>query len=191
MNIYFVGSIAGKKNYLENYQKVVEILKKFGHKVFEITLKPSKEYVYTLSDEKKVKQYRRVLSWINKTDIMVAECSYSSLGVGFEISLAVEKGKPVIVLYEEGNAPHFLEGIKSEKLTVVKYKLHGLENLLKGALEFASEQMDTRFNFFISSRLASYLDWISRKKRIPRAVYLRQLIRKAMKRDRIYQRTLA
>jgi hypothetical protein len=33
MNIYFTASISGKKHYLSNYQKIIDILKKDGHKV--------------------------------------------------------------------------------------------------------------------------------------------------------------
>jgi hypothetical protein len=180
MKVYFVGSISGKDKYFQNYNRIVDFLKKEGHKVYEITLKPSKGFVYNLSDEEKVEQYKRVLSWITDADVIVAECSYSSLGVGYEISLALEKGKPVVALYEEGHAPHFIEGIKSEKLAVVKYSLDDLHKTLKDAIEFVSEQMDVRFNFFVSPRIVNYLDWIAKQRKMPRAVYLRRLIEKDM-----------
>ena len=187
MKIYFVGSISGKDRYLKHYQKIISSLKQLGHEVSEITLEPTKEYVYGMSDEKKVEQYKRVLKWISDADVVVAEGSYSSMGVGYEISLALEKGKPVIVMYEEGQSAHFLEGIESDRLAITKYRIENLDKVLEDALDFSSKQRDTRFNFFISRRLSSYLDWISRKRRIPRAVYLRQLIRKEMQRKREFR----
>jgi hypothetical protein len=43
-------------------------------------------------------------------------------------------------------------------------------------LDFASDQQDTRFNFFISPKHQNYLDWIAKYKKVPRSVYLRELI---------------
>jgi len=176
MKIYFVSSISGKQKYLANYERIVEVLRKQGHQVTESTLQPSFDYVYSLKEDQKVTHYNNVLRWIKSSDVVVTEASTSSLGVGYEISLSLEKGKSVIALYFEGHAPHFLEGLESEKLTLVKYSIDNLDEILKEAIDFVSDQTDSRFNFFISPRHVSYLDMISKKRRIPKSVYLRELI---------------
>jgi hypothetical protein len=183
MKIYFVGSISGREKYLKNYQAIIRKLKKLDHEVIENTISPKKEWVYSLTDKQKVEYYKQVLDWINGVDVVVAESSYSSISVGHEISVALEKEKPVIVLYKEGEASHFLRGIDSEKVQVIKYDDKDLGPILEQAINKASFQADTRFNFFISPRIVNYLDWIAKKKRIPRAVYLRRLIEKDMKRS--------
>lgn len=188
MKIYFIGSISGKEKYLENYQKIVGTLESQGHTVIENTLKPSQEYVYDeITDDEKVKYYKQVLKWINKADVVVAEASHSSLSVGHEISVALEKSKPVVVLYTEGNAPHFLEGITSDRLIIENYNMNNLASVLNASVDYASDQQDTRFNFFISPKIANYLDWISKSKRLPRAVYLRNLIEDHMTDNQEYQ----
>ena len=63
-----------------------------------------------------------------------------------------------------------------------------VEEALKLALDYASDQMDTRFNFFISPKHGNYLDWISKNKKVPRAVYLRRLIEKDMDENKEYSR---
>jgi len=55
-----------------------------------------------------------------------------------------------------------------------------LEEILKMACGEAKEQMDTRFNFFISPLHQTYLDWIAKHRKIPRSVYLRDLIERDM-----------
>lgn len=187
MKIYFVGSIAGKDKYGPNYKKIVEAAKELGHKVLEDTLRPNTEEVYNITDEEKVDYYRCVLNWIKESDVVVAEASHPSIGVGFEISTALEKGKPVIVLYAEGQAPHFLEGLESEKLLLIKYDFEDLKKTLGDSLQFASEQADIRFNFFISPKISNFLDWMSKEKRIPRSVYLRRLIENDMNKNTEYQ----
>lgn len=182
MKIYFTGSVSGLDEYKENYTKIVDTLERLGHRVYEETTKVTEEYVYDeISDEDKINYYKKTLKWMNAADIIVVEASHPSLSIGHELSVALEKGKPVIVLYSQGKAPHFLVGVQSEKLIVEKYSLDDLKQTLESALEYASEQQDTRFNFFISPKIANYLDWISREKRIPRAVYLRRLIEEDMR----------
>jgi hypothetical protein len=65
-------------------------------------------------------------------------------------------------------------------MIVIKYDATNLREQLKCALSFAQNNVDTRFNFFISPSIGNYLDWISKNKNIPRSVYLRTLIEKDM-----------
>lgn len=189
MKAYFVASIKGRDKYLPNYKRIIELLKKYSIGIIENTIKPSESAVYSLSDEDKIKYYKRVLEWISSSDILIAEASYPSIGVGYEISIAVDKGKPVIVLYEEGaTAPHFIEGVQSDKLVIEKYSMNNLDEVLKGSIDYATEQQDTRFNFFISPKIGNYLNWVAKKKRLPRAVYLRRLIEEDMKNDKEYEK---
>lgn len=187
MKIYFVASIAGKIKFGENYKNIISLLEELGHKVTENTMKPTLNEVYSLTDDGKIEQYRNVLKWIQNSDMLVAEATHPSLGVGYEISLALEKGKPVVVLYAEGNAPHFLEGYDNEKLVIVKYRMEELRDTLGDSIKFAAEQTDIRFNFFISPKISNFLDWMSREKRIPRSVYLRRLIENDMSKNTEYQ----
>lgn len=46
----------------------------------------------------------RDLEWLRESDIVVAEVSTPSLGVGYEIAHAIHAGKPVIALYRTGSA---------------------------------------------------------------------------------------
>jgi hypothetical protein len=54
--------------------------------------------------------------------------------------------------------------------------------------DYLSDTQDVRFNFFISPQIGNYLDWVSKNKRIPRAVYLRRLIEEDMKNNKEYER---
>jgi hypothetical protein len=187
MKIYFVASIKGREKYRENYERIITLLGKKGHQVVEQTLSPSTKDVYGLSDHDKILFYKKVLKWINQADIVIAETSYPSLGIGFEISQALEKGKPVVVLYTEEETPHLIQGVESEKLFLVKYGLDNLSGTLDQIIKDAKEQMDVRFNFFIPPKIGAYLDWISKNKKIPRAVYLRRLIEEDLKKNKDYQ----
>ena len=178
MKIYFVASISGKQKLLKEYQFIVECLKELGHNITENTLEPTVNYVYGLSEEDKSAYYKQMIGLIQGSDLVIAEVSHPSLGVGHEISVALEKGKPVVALHNGTGSAHLFEGMQSDKMIVIDYTLANLKAMLSDAIDFAKDQIDTRFNFFIAPRHAQYLDWISKHKKIPRSAYLRSLIKK-------------
>ena len=71
-------------------------------------------------------------------------------------------------------------------LLLAPYNDGNLETVLADALDYASSHQDVRFNFFISPAIGNYLDWISKEKKIPRSVYLRNLIEKDMEENEEY-----
>ena len=45
--------------------------------------------------------FQRDFAWIHEADIVVAEVTQPSLGVGYELGLAESAGKPIICLFRE------------------------------------------------------------------------------------------
>jgi hypothetical protein len=185
MKIYFTAAISQIKDFGDYYQRMVKALEMQGHTVqADHILNQKTEDIFSETDEEKVDYYKKFLKWLNKADIVFAEASFpSTVHVGHEISLALEKGKPVVVLHKKGRDPVFLQGIVSERLFIDEYNNGDLENVLISAVNYASEQQDTRFNFFISPKHQAYLDWVAQRRKIPRAVFLRRLINDRIKKD--------
>jgi len=188
MKLFFDSSLTGRKDFEENYQAIFKILKNSEHEVIAapvFTALP--EDVAKESIEDASKYFDRMTKIMKKADIHVYEVSYPSLGVGHQVAMSISMNKPVIVLHVPEMRPFVLESMKNDRLQVIDYNLENLESQLKSALDYASGVMDTRFNFFISPRIANYLDWIAKTKKTPRAVYLRDLIQKRMETDKEYQ----
>ena len=188
MKLFFNASLTGKREYEASCQAIAEYIQKAGHSVLApILSKRTIEDVSSESVNEASTYYRRLRKWIYQSDICVFEVSYPSTGIGHEISLALNFGKPVIALHVKKRDPFVLEAMHSENLQVLEYEISEVGRILDNAIRAASERMETRFNFFVPRRLVVYLDWISKNKRIPRAVYLRQLIRREMQRNRDFQ----
>jgi 2'-deoxynucleoside 5'-phosphate N-hydrolase len=187
MKIYFTASLTGKNLYEENYKKIIKILEDMDIKVVsDHVLTEEKGGVSAKSHEEIISFYKKISNWISQSDIVVAEVTYPSTNVGHEITLALEKGKPVIFLYIEGKEPKLLNALDSEKSQLIPYKPKDLKTILKTSIEEAQDQMDVRFNFFISPKIGAYLDWIAKQKKTPRAVFLRRLIEEHMKKNKDY-----
>lgn len=187
MKIFFNASLSGRKEFNSSYDLIISEIERLGHKL-DSPIKAGRTIVDRQheSGDEAAKYYRKLIRSITNADICVFEVSFPSTGIGHEISSAMNMNKPVIALHISGKQPYVLEAMQSDKLQVVSYDLEGLPKLLNYALDFASGQQDTRFNFFISPQIGNYLDWVAKKKRLPRAVYLRKLIEEDMKNNEEY-----
>lgn len=186
MKFHFFASLEGDK---KNYKKIFDILEKLkcqpiSHHVFKRNIEDVKK-----ETEQESELYaKKMVRWINQADFIIAEVTEQGVSTGFEIMASLQRNKPVAVLYEvnKGYIPHTLRGIQDEKLQIYSYqadKEQELWNTLKMIVEDASEQSDMRFNFFISPNQQMYLDWIAKNKKIPRSVYLRDLIEADMNKN--------
>lgn len=188
MKVYFTASARGRKNFKENYQRIYELIEKLGHKNLDnLVFKVDPEDFYKGDHGDQFNLFKKAIGLIRESEVIVLEVSKHSFSMGYVLDKALELGKPVIALYKTDYDPFFALGINNDKLQVLEYSDRNLKSVLEMAFSYVSEQVDTRFNFFISRKLLRYLDWISKKRRIPRAVYLRQLIKREMNKNREFR----
>ena len=101
MNIYFACSITGGRTFESAYQAFTHALLEDGYEVPTVHLAGSD----VIALEKVVNPrevYERDVTWIRACDALIAEVSVPSHGVGYEIGFALEQGKPVLCLAQEG-----------------------------------------------------------------------------------------
>lgn len=191
MKIYFSASLLYQKERQKIYEEIIKVIENTGNTImgFDV-IKTSAQEVIDKTDDTRIESYKKFLKWISTCDQMVVEASFpSTLHIGHEISIALEKGKPVIALYQKGNKPFFLTGIQSDKLTFIEYEsIESMSKRLSDALKHNSDVVDTRFNFYISPEIGRYLDWVAQHKKLPRAVFLRSLVEKSMKHEKDFEK---
>ena len=100
MKIYFAGSIRGGSEDRSIYQALIQRLHEFGQILTEHVGDPklTDSGEQDLSDEE---IFKRDVFWIHEADILVAEVTKPSLGVGYEIGLAESLGKRIICLHRQ------------------------------------------------------------------------------------------
>ena len=99
LTIYFGGSISGGRGDLPLYKQIVEALEADGHRVLAGAV--AAEHVTAAGEPLDACAiYDRDVAWIAEADVLVAEVSTPSTGVGYEIATARHKHHiPVICLY--------------------------------------------------------------------------------------------
>lgn len=101
MRIYFAASIRGGREDAELYMRLVAVLARRGQVLTEHVAGASLEGE-TLPDRE---IHDRDVAWLRSADVVVAEASVPSLGVGYEIAVALGLGKPVLVLFRPALRP--------------------------------------------------------------------------------------
>lgn len=122
MKIYFAGSIRGGREDAALYLQIIEYLKNFGKVLTEHV---GDQNLTDSGDDGPSDQYihDRDLEWLQSADVLVAEVTSVSMGVGYEIGRAVETGKKTLCLFrpETGkNISAMISGCRD--LELVHYK---------------------------------------------------------------------
>ena len=169
------------------YRQINDALISHGLTVFSGHLFSDDKDGELVGNQKIENWYKEVTQQIRDADVVFVEISYpSTVNVGHILTHALDMGKPVVALYKSGREPFFLRGKVDDKLTLLEYGEKDIKTVVSNALDYVSSAQDVRFNFFISPSIGLYLDWISKNKRIPRAVYLRKLIEEDMHQNTEY-----
>lgn len=121
MKIYFACAIVGGRQDEASYQLLVDALLADGHEIpTAMNAGPDWQTLEGSPDPNEV--YRRDTGWIEESAAVVAEVSTPSHGVGYEISYALVRKKPVLCIYKRGsNVSKMITGNTMPGLTVFDY----------------------------------------------------------------------
>ena len=102
MKIYFAGSIRGGREFQKYYTEIISHLKSYGTVLTEHIGNPDLDDSgeSDMSDEE---IFQRDKDWVIESDVIIAEVSSPSLGVGYELGLSEAIGRPVLCLYHSAN----------------------------------------------------------------------------------------
>lgn len=128
MRIYLACTVRGDRSQLQAARAVAERLEALGHEVLTLHLLDEgvdrKEAA--LSDRE---VFERDVRWLEECDVLVAEASGSSYGVGFEVGYvagrAAQSGQRVIVFYEaarRGTVSRLVSGNTNGVCRTVPYR---------------------------------------------------------------------
>jgi nucleoside 2-deoxyribosyltransferase len=98
LKIYFAGSISGGRDDAKLYEEIISHLKQYGDVLTEhVGSKNLSSKGETTITPKEI--HDRDIDWVLDADLIVAEVTTASLGVGYEIGRALENGKKIVCLF--------------------------------------------------------------------------------------------
>lgn len=97
MKIYFSGSISGGREHSHIYEMIIKELNNYGKVLTEHIGDKS---LSNLGENKSSEYlYNRDISFINESDVVIADITTPSLGVGYEIAYAEKLNKKIFCIY--------------------------------------------------------------------------------------------
>lgn len=96
--IYFAGSIRGGRIDADLYNRMITYMQKTD---IVLTEHIGSTHLNLMEQGKKdVEIYSQDTAWLRESDILIAECTCPSLGVGYELAYAEKHGKPCHIFYD-------------------------------------------------------------------------------------------
>jgi hypothetical protein len=187
VKFHFIASVEGDK---ESYKLIFNLLEELGCEPLNYhMLKRTIEEINKESPQESEEYTRNMTNWMQKSDFAVFEVTTNEFGCGCEMMIALEKCKPIIVLYQEniGRVPPTLKGFTDARVQIYSYRKDNsreLKQTLKMAVQEIRELTDIRFTLLLPPHIVSFLENISRKKKMPKSVFIRNLIQEVMEKEK-------
>lgn len=122
MKIYFAGSIRGGREDKALYLEIIKELGKYGQVLTEhIGDQSTTEIGESKLTDSEI--YNRDMSWLTQADIVIAEVTQPSLGVGYELGIISNTDKPIVCLYRKQENKRLSAMIAGcDRFKIVEYK---------------------------------------------------------------------
>lgn len=137
IKVYFAGSISGGRKDSKIYGELIKYISMFGTVLTEHIGDLSLGNMGESKTNKEI--FDRDVSWIKEANLIIAEVSTPSLGVGYELGLAESLSKKILCLYRPQEGKRLSAMVSgNSSFQVIKYSdLEDVKNKLK---EFFSKQ---------------------------------------------------
>jgi len=182
--IFFAASSDVSQEKKQRYKEIISILKNQDFTVSQIVFR-KKEFNLPSGKIDYAHIYNSVIQEINNSDLFIADISYPSGGVGYQVYHAFYQKKPIIILFtknKQSNPSMVIRGIKSKKFFTLKY--NDLEDLKKNLLPLvqkAKKELKVRFHLVIDNKEYSFIETAANNLGISKTEYLKKLISSARK----------
>lgn len=180
MKVHFITSRPTLENDIDLLHQIVDAIKKSGHVIahdwIDDAFKREVQAQTPASNWNEI--YQDNLGAIAQADVIVAEATHENFAIGYQVAVAVQQKKPILVLrHETADKNAFVTGVEDGWVKQMEYTQDSVEGLVKDFLdENDITTKDMRFNFFIDRGIYNYLRWAALKTGKTKAEVLRELV---------------
>lgn len=101
--IYFAGSIRGGRVDADLYRRIIQFVQQTDTVLTE-HVGSSSLILNEQGRERDARIYDQDTAWLRQSDLLIAECTCPSLGVGYELAYAEHRGIPCHIFYDKTKA---------------------------------------------------------------------------------------
>lgn len=196
MKIFLTSTTAEFLKYKKNYFKVRQVLIDEGHILTRDWIPHAEKRISQgVKYQNPQDFFPKVMQALDEAEAIVVEDTVSNFSTGFAITYAIQRRKPILVLWFKEKNKHFkdtfLHGITDNYLEIKTYTLKNIDEILKSFLKkYENSKEKNRFHLVIDGVERKYLDWIHFNKNLSRTEIIRKAIRGELENDQEYQNYL-
>lgn len=188
MNVHLITSRQSLEEDIEVLRKLIAIIRDSNHKVVDEWF----EEAYDLLVKNKMARsdwtavFKKRKEALAKADIIIVESTYENFAVGYQVAVAVQQKKPVLLLRKQSADKNaFVTGVVDDWVQHAEYTEDTLQKVvLKFIADNDIQTKDMRFNFFIDRPIYNYLRWTAQKTGKTKAEVLRELVEQEIERSK-------
>lgn len=198
MKIYFTCSTAEFNTHKDLYFEIRDFLVNENHILTRDWLDKTRKRIdqgdKEVTDIKEI--YKACIQAIYDADIVIIEDTVSNFSTGHQITVALQRQKPTLVLWSKPKHRHFkntfINGIDSEFLEFYEYKNNGYKEIIqKFVKKYENAKQKNRFHLVLNEPERKYLDWAQFNKGKSRTKIIRESLKNHITNDEDFNKYLA
>jgi hypothetical protein len=180
MKIFFGGTLSGLENNKEDYLGIRKAILNSGHKITRDWIDEERVGVARSSSE----MFELTEKAINESDAVILEYSRSVDSVGQQLTLALQRKMPVLLLVKDGAGSEsdllddfFISSKHYKHLKIEKYLPKNINGIVTNYLQnLGGNKSIVRFNLEIERELDDYLKNKAKENRTSKSEEIRKLV---------------
>lgn len=187
MIVHFISGKSNIAHHIIELRRIIAAIHRDGHVLARDWVEP--EYSAATQTTREAIDWPSIfqenMESLNRADVLIAEISESSFGVGYQVAVAAHQKKPILLLSPPGGSEESLAlGVTYDYIERKEYTLETIDEIVGKFLQDHDIKIkDMRFNFFIDRTVYNYLRWSSYKTGKTKAEILRELVLREAERD--------
>jgi nicotinamidase-related amidase len=188
MRLYFFSPLITSTEIAENVKTIINSLRSAG--VFVVASSDENNTDFKKEDLERMNETGEIL--LDKMDGIIVEASKPDQEIGYLLAYAISQKKPLLYLYQKGTPEKVAQGYLTKKNTPqsVSMKGYAKSDLVESLLNWVAtqgisrqEKPNIKFTLRITPQIERYLNWKSKKRKLAKADFLRELIEEIIKKD--------
>jgi len=194
MKVYFGSSTSKIDKYYPLYKLICDKISNLGHQLTRDWLDEAKK---NLDNDLKInyeEMYHEIIASILVADVCIVEGTVKGLSTGHVMTIALNKGKPLLFLHQDlGNDkfPFIINGAEAHLITEKVYKdQKEIPKIVKDFLDSQKKGKRVRFNLVLAQQENNYLEWATFVHKKTKTDIIRGLIKDKINTDMKYHKDL-
>lgn len=193
MKVFFSSSTSQIEKYLSIYKLICKTIIESGSELTRDWLDAAREVQRKNLYVDFERMYEDIIASILDADVGIVEGTVKGLSTGHQMTIALEKGKPVLFLRQNFGEDKFPFIVRKEQAPLFMDKIYHapeeIPGLIKDFLDLHKKGKKVRFNLVLSPEEEKYLEWAMFSYNKTKTGFIKEMLQERIKGDIKYQRS--